>query len=152
MSEKHMDSPTERNQRRLSDAASRLLSGNATVSSGKLTLEALADEAGVARTSLYRGNYRQIVAAFKADADALSSRSGSPDANVAEIDRLKKELKKANERRRKWKAAADRDRADLRRAASQIAHLSLQNDVMRRQLRHLAPIRNIEQHTETREH
>jgi chromosome segregation ATPase len=128
------ESTTERNQRRIRDAAERLLSGQARLSDGRLTMKSLATEAGLPRQYLYRDPYKPLADEFDQHAKALIARTGSPDERLAEIDRLRRELKDARLQARTHRSTAQSLFEDLKIAASQIAHLTAQNEALRDQL------------------
>src|SRR4051812_48761242 len=88
------ETPTQRNRRRLEEAAARLLAGNATVSDGKLTRKSLATEAGVPRNYLYRTEYVAIAEDFERRAEALRENDEVPDKREAQIHRLRADLAK----------------------------------------------------------
>lgn len=138
------ETATERNQRRLREAAERLLAGRARTSDGKLTLKSLAAEAGLPRQYLYRDAYKAIADEFDEQARQVLSHSGTPDERLAEVERLQKELTAtraaAIEERRRTRLAREETRA----AASQIAFLTVQNDALREQLRAQATISTID--------
>lgn len=138
------ETTTERNQRRLRDAAERLLAGQARTSDGKLTLKSLAAEAGLPRQYLYRDAYKAIAHEFDEGARRILAQSGTPDERVAEIERLKKERATAQDKASKHRRMARLAREEVRLAASQIAYLTAQNNALREQLDAHAAITSID--------
>ncbi|WP_448059067.1 hypothetical protein [Cellulomonas hominis] len=134
------ETATERNRRRVQEAAERLLSGQSRLSDGKLTIKSLATEAGLPRPYLYRGGYKDLAADFEAQARALLARGDVPDERLAELRRLRDDLAKSQTRAQRHWNEAQQLREDLRAAASQIAYLSAQNDGLRAQLRTAAVV------------
>ncbi|KQP01950.1 hypothetical protein [Leifsonia sp. Leaf264] len=127
-------SVTERNQRRLRDAAERLLAGRATVSNGKLTLKSLAEEAGVPRPYLYRAEYKSIAEDFEEQTLRIQMRGTSPDPRVAEIEHLRSELAKVRGRAKRHHDDLVEARKDVKKAATQIAYLTEQTRALREEL------------------
>lgn len=128
------ETATQRNRRRLQDAAARLLAGNATVSDGKLTLKSLATEAGVPRNYLYRSEYVAIAEDFERRADTLRASSQVPDKREAQIHRLRADLAEATRLARRYREERDNARAARNQAASQIVFLAEQNRLLREEL------------------
>ncbi|TRW44394.1 hypothetical protein [Georgenia yuyongxinii] len=128
------ENPTQRNRRRLEDAAARILAGNATVSDGKLTLKSLATEAGVPRNYLYRSEYVAIAEDFERRADALRQSEQTPDRREAQIQRLQADLGEATRLARRYREERENARAERNQAASQIVFLAEQNRLLREEL------------------
>ena len=128
------ENPTQRNRRRLEEAAARILAGDAAVSDGKLTLKSLATEAGVPRNYLYRSEYVSIAEDFERRADALRQSDQMPDKREAQIHRLRADLADATRLARRYREERETARGERDRAASQIVFLAEQNRLLREEL------------------
>lgn len=128
------ENATQRNRRRLEEAAARILAGDAAVSDGKLTLKSLAIEAGVPRNYLYRSEYVTIAEDFERRADALRQSDQTPDKREAQIHRLRTDLADATRLSRRYREERETARGERDRAASQIVFLAEQNRLLREQL------------------
>jgi hypothetical protein len=125
------ETATQRNRRRLEEAAARILAGNATVSDGKLTLKSLATEAGVPRNYLYRSEYVSIAEDFERRAEALRESDAVPDKREAQIQRLRAELAEATRLARRYREEKETALGERDRAASQVVFLTEQNRLLR---------------------
>lgn len=128
------ETATQRNQRRLEEAATRILAGNATVSDGKLTLKSLAIEAGVPRNYLYRSEYLSIAEDFERRAEALRENDEIPDKREAQILRLRADLAKATRLAQRYREEREAARGERDKAASQIVFFAEQNRLLREEL------------------
>lgn len=128
------ENATQRNRRRLDEAAARILAGDAAVSDGKLTLKSLATEAGVPRNYLYRSEYIGIAEDFERRADALRQSDELPDKREAQIQRLRADLAEAKRFARRYREEREAARGERDRAASQVVFLAEQNRLLREEL------------------
>ncbi|MFU8946206.1 hypothetical protein ACLRGF_05665 [Mycetocola zhadangensis] len=131
---KQEESVTAQNQRRLREAAERILHGEPVKSHRETTMTALADESGLPRTYLYRSEYKSIAEEFRLEALRLKETSQTPDEHQAQLDKLSEALSSAQRQTKERNAQLREARESIKRAASQIAFLSEQNRRLREEI------------------
>ncbi|MGY3567724.1 hypothetical protein [Sinomonas sp. RB5] len=151
MSGKSPSESTERNQRRFLAAADRLLGGRAEASDGQLTLKSLADEAGVPRVYLYRGEYKPIAEDFLRRAELARLADENPDRRAAQIELLRTELGEAKNRLEAARKKLVEVHEQIRRAASQIIYFTEQNRMLREQLEEARKVIRLSERRERQE-
>jgi hypothetical protein len=126
-------------------AMERLLSGNAALTDGRLTVDNLAAEARTIRQTLYR-THKTLIDDFQARARRSES-DGTTSAMALQTAQLRARLADAKRRAQDHHGSAQAHKAEAERLASKIAYLAAQNQALRGGRGGVTAIRNHAAHS-----
>lgn len=115
---------------RLRTAADRLLAGTPLHSEGKLTIQGLAQEAGIKRWLLTHKYPQQLKDKYQAEFQAAQHKPAALLAADNEIDRLRDELRTARDDRRHYEQLTQAYAHIINQLAEQLATVTAERDAL----------------------